>query len=276
MFDISVGFLFLWPRARPLAFAACAYFNLANSQMFNIGMFPWSMLAVMPIFSSPDWPLGLINYFTPKSKQNHKHLSQTETNTLKLHQWAKLSLLSMYMLVQLILPFAYLWLPGFNTWTNGLYGYNWDMMIHNWQHVHASVRLVEQSENQLGRTNNRVFYLDPEQLTVTNRWYHHADMVMQFAQCIKRQLHPQKTYSLYLDVWSSLNGRFSQRMYDSRQDLFRVRWSPWRHNHAWVLPLISNQRRWRDRYGPTHPHLEPEARNGSMSVYISDFKGQLL
>lgn len=271
LFDIIVGFLFLWPRARPLAFAACTFFNLANSQMFNIGMFPWSMLVVMPIFCAPNWPLRVL----AKSKQKKKPVSKTTTtSSLGCRQWTTLTLLAMYMLAQLVLPFAYLWLPGLNTWTKGLYGYNWDMMLHNWQHVHAGVRLVEQSKSKNGVINRQVFYLDPEEFTMSNRWYHHADMVMQFAQCLRRQLHSNKTYSLYLDVWSSLNGRFVQRIYNPRQDLFQVRWSPWYDNSRWVLPLISHQRRWRNRYGPIYRHLEPEARNGSMSVYIADFKGE--
>jgi len=60
-FDLIEGFLLLFDMTRPLGFLFGSFFHLMNSQMFSIGMFPWTMLATMPIFCHPDWPKKLIH-----------------------------------------------------------------------------------------------------------------------------------------------------------------------------------------------------------------------
>lgn len=86
LIDISVGFLLLSASTRKYAFLFCGAFNLMNSQIFTIGtfqlsltrfscgifehfifvrsgMFPYMMIAVMPIFCAPDWPRKLVSAF---------------------------------------------------------------------------------------------------------------------------------------------------------------------------------------------------------------------
>ena len=48
--------LLLWRRTRvPMALALVG-FHLFNAWAFSIGVFPWLMIAVLPIFFAPDWP----------------------------------------------------------------------------------------------------------------------------------------------------------------------------------------------------------------------------
>ena len=44
---------------------------------------------------------------------------------------------------------------GYNGWNNGLYGYSWDMMIHNWDTQHIKVRYIRKDTGEEG-------YLDPQ------------------------------------------------------------------------------------------------------------------
>jgi vitamin K-dependent gamma-carboxylase len=48
--------------------------------MFNIGMFPYTMLATTPLFYSNDWPKRLVNYFTKS-----KYKSSFEIKALSSH-----------------------------------------------------------------------------------------------------------------------------------------------------------------------------------------------
>ncbi len=52
----------IWRRSRPWAYVLLLVFNLVNSQLFYIGMFPWAMILLSTLFFEPDWPrrLGLI------------------------------------------------------------------------------------------------------------------------------------------------------------------------------------------------------------------------
>ena len=59
IFDLSEGFLLLFDKTRPAGLFFGSMFHLMNSQMFHIGMFPWTMLATMPFFLRSDWPRRL-------------------------------------------------------------------------------------------------------------------------------------------------------------------------------------------------------------------------
>lgn len=72
-------------------------------------------------------------------------------------------------------------LKGYNNWTNGLYGYSWDMMVHSWNTILIVVKVVD---NNTGREQ----FIDSKAWTHNDRWNKHADMCMQYAQCIKDNL----------------------------------------------------------------------------------------
>src|SRR6185436_2691185 len=51
--------LLLWRRSRPLAFAALVTFHLTTMRLFQLGMFPWIMMASSLVFLPPDGPRQL-------------------------------------------------------------------------------------------------------------------------------------------------------------------------------------------------------------------------
>lgn len=60
-FDLSEGFLLLWSKTRVLGTVLGLMFHGMNSQMFHIGMFPYAMIATIPLFYAVDWPKKLIS-----------------------------------------------------------------------------------------------------------------------------------------------------------------------------------------------------------------------
>ena len=55
-FDLTIPLWLLWKRSRPLAYLAVVGFPAATGLLFNIGMFPWVMIALTPIFFDASWP----------------------------------------------------------------------------------------------------------------------------------------------------------------------------------------------------------------------------
>lgn len=45
---------------------------------------------------------------------------------------------------------------GYNNWTNGLYGYSWDMMVHNWSTQHIRITYHDRSTGKTGFLNPEV------------------------------------------------------------------------------------------------------------------------
>ena len=46
-----------------------------------------------------------------------------------------------YVSIQLCLPWSHSITAGYNSWTQGLYGYSWDMMIHSWSTQHVVMKV---------------------------------------------------------------------------------------------------------------------------------------
>ena len=133
-----------------------------------LGMFPYVMIGVMPVFSADDWPKQLIHKLclllrvkTNERTENQKQSVEKEEMRTKMNLKKKTTLLliGVYLTIQLLLPHSHWLTKGYNTWTNGLYGYSWDMMVHNWKHIQTTVTVVDKT--------NRKFYLNPQVLNKT-------------------------------------------------------------------------------------------------------------
>lgn len=54
--DLFVGYMLFFDKTRILGTLISSSFHIMNSNMFSIGMFPYTMLATTTIFYSNDWP----------------------------------------------------------------------------------------------------------------------------------------------------------------------------------------------------------------------------
>lgn len=56
LFDLTIVGWLLWRRSRAWAYVAVVVFHLGTAMLFQIGLFPWMMIALTPIFFAPTWP----------------------------------------------------------------------------------------------------------------------------------------------------------------------------------------------------------------------------
>ena len=285
LYDLSVGFLLLFDYTRPVAIVLSLFFHGMNSQMFTIGLFPYVMLAALPIFCSTDWPkqvkqkvaqkIGWLSssldgtrfssgcIYPDSDDDDGKHRKQ---RVGKKHHLMSLFTLT-YVALQFFLPYSHFLTPGYNTWTNGLYGYSWDMMVHTWSTQHMRITYVDEETGATG-------FLKPDAWTRGHiRWSSHADMIKQYASCIQQRLksHNIQDVALYFDVWRSLNDRFQQRMFDPRVNVINAPWSPWQGT-AWLMPLLTELSNWRKKMD----EIEKDIYNSNHDVdvvFMADFPG---
>ncbi|KAK3909923.1 Vitamin K-dependent gamma-carboxylase [Frankliniella fusca] len=188
--------------------------------------------------------------------------------------------------LQLFLPYSHFITKGYNTWTNGLYGYSWDMMIHSWDTILVVVKVVE-------KDTGREHFLDPDAWVVSDRWARHADMAKQYAKCVERNLLAELGHgargggmrggggapaglgsdklAVHVDVWCSLNGRFQQRIFDPRVDLLSAPWSPFQPV-PWVMPLLNQLSPMRRRIRELEEQVQARS-NYSDALFVADFPG---
>ncbi|XP_039963538.1 vitamin K-dependent gamma-carboxylase [Bactrocera tryoni] len=189
------------------------------------------------------------------------------------------ALVLFYCALQLFLPYSHFITKGYNNWTEGLYGYSWNMMVHTYDTVLTSVKLVDNS-------NGEVHYLDPYAFTEYDRWTKHADMALQYAKCIEANIrddyarNPQASplsstnISIYFDIWCSMNGRFQQRVYDPRVDLLKAEWSPFKPT-SWSLPLLNELNYMRPKLKLMTDEVMAWS-NYSDVIFVADFPGLTL
>nr|XP_009680570.1 PREDICTED: vitamin K-dependent gamma-carboxylase [Struthio camelus australis] len=56
----------------------------------------------------------------------------------------------LYVLEQFFLPYSHFITQGYNNWTNGLYGYSWDMMVHSRFHQHVKITYRDGLTGEVG------------------------------------------------------------------------------------------------------------------------------
>ncbi|XP_036385737.1 vitamin K-dependent gamma-carboxylase [Megalops cyprinoides] len=287
--DLSAGYLLFFDATRPIAIVFVSYFHCMNSQLFSIGMFAYTMLATSPLFCYPDWPRRFFGHFpaclgailpltgpapqpstscvytqtppTPADTQEAPSVSKPSKPGYR-HKLGTLFTL-LYLSEQFFMPYSHFITQGYNNWTNGLYGYSWDMMVHSRTHQHVKITYRD------GKTGD-VGYLNPGVFTQSRRWKDHGDMLKQYATCLSRHLlhynisEPQ----IYFDIWVSINERFQQRIFDPRVDIVTADWSPFRPN-PWLMPLLVDLSPWRTKF----LEIEGSLDNQTEVVFIADFPG---
>ncbi|XP_041825213.1 vitamin K-dependent gamma-carboxylase [Melanotaenia boesemani] len=285
--DLTAGYLLFFDATRPYAFFFVSYFHCMNSQLFSIGMFSYTMLATSPLFCYPDWPRRFFGSFPsflsavlpPTSAEPQPSTScvyhkphpaeQQETPTavkaskprLKHKLGAIFTLL--YITEQFFMPYSHFITQGYNNWTNGLYGYSWDMMVHSRTHQHVKITYKDGKNGEIG-------YLNPGVFTQSRRWKDHGDMLKQYATCLNHLL-PRYNISdpeIYFDIWVSINERFQQRIFDPRVDIVKADWSPFQPN-KWLMPLLVDLSPWRTKF----QEIEGSLDNQTEIVFIADFPG---
>lgn len=269
VFDFSIAFWLIYQKTRPIATLFCAAFHLMNSRLFHIGMFPFVCLAELSLFYKANWPRTV--WSTQKS------YDEEPINSTKSSQPSKLrtSLILTYCSVQLFLPYSHFITKGYNNWVDGPYGYSWDMMINTWQTILVSVKVVDNG-------NGMVHYVEPGAFSESDRWTKYPDMTYQYAKCLEKNLRweyennkdtvlTSNNFSIYIDVWCNMNGRFQQRVINPTVDILQSNWSPF-EKPSFTLPLLSEFTSFRRTMSKISRDVFSWS-NFTNLIFIADFPG---
>ncbi|XP_075457953.1 vitamin K-dependent gamma-carboxylase isoform X2 [Ascaphus truei] len=277
--DLTAGYLLFFDVTRPLTLFFVSYFHCMNSQLFSIGMFSYTMLATSLIFCYPDWPRRLVaklpcclHRLLPPTQPpqesaecvypGRRGKGRAAAQPGLRHKLGT-AFTVLYIMEQLFLPYSHFITQGYNNWTNGLYGYSWDMMVHSRSHQHVKITYRDGITGEIG-------YLNPGVFTQTRRWKDHADMLKQYAGCLSGLMGAYNVSEpeIYFDVWVSINDRFQQRLFDPTVDIVKADWSPFRKT-PWLKPLLVDLSPWRFKFQEVESSLD----NQTDVVFIADFPG---
>lgn len=229
LLDLLIVPFLLWRRTRAAAFCVTLAFHLTNAKWFTIGVFPWLAISATTLFLSPSWPRQVVSIFrrgiTSVPVYDRKLTSQR-------NQWVVLSLVSIYLAIQVLIPFRYLLYPGNVNWTHEGHRFSWRMMLSRIE-THAFFYVTDPNSGRTAQMKPRE-YLNQTQ---ADRMGYRPDMILQFAHFLASSI-PHlgpKPLKVEARILNSLNGRKAELFVDPNVDLAA---EPRSLMHArWLLPM---------------------------------------
>ena len=235
--DLLVVPLLLWRRTRLFAFVVVVWFHLMNSELFGtIGVFPWFMIAGTTLFFSPGWP----RYFVGRCWAVLRHIQKGDDQLhpvpgtlFQLRQLTIIVLLSVYALLQLLMPFRHHLYPGNASWTWEGQRFAWRMML-NENIGRAQFHVTDPFRGT-------IWEVDPMDYLNHKQWemmIFTPDMILQFCHHIADDMRQEYgQIEVRAKVVQSLDGRKPQWLIDPTVDLAAQRRTLTAAN--WIVPLCT-------------------------------------
>ena len=239
LLDLLVVPLLLWRRTRVFAFVAAVLFNLINSVLFDIGIFPWLMLGALLIYFPPDVPRRFARAFMSSGEEvldaEPSPVSKRASSpVLSTSQKLVVGLLAAHLAVQVILPLRHYLYPGNVSWTEEGHNFSWHMKLRT--KTGEAVFIV--THPQSGQT----WTIKPEEHLKSHqvmKMITKPDLILHFAHYLA-ELKRREGYDnveVRARAMVSLNGREPQLLIDPNVDLAKeeVGLLP----APWILPLTT-------------------------------------
>jgi hypothetical protein len=235
LYDLIIPFLLFMPRFIKPAYALVILFHLATSLFFNIGMFPYIMIALTGIFFSEPFHIRLIQKLkalTGRIALEEPVLAYTPSANLKK---TVLSIMILHLVFQLCMPFRFLLYPGNLYWTEQGYRFSWRVMLME----KAGTAFFYVRDKSTGKETeiSNGDYLTPMQEKMMST---QPDMMIRYAQFLKahyEQLGIRNT-EIVAEAYVTLNGRPSRLMVDKNTDLSTQTDTYEQKN--WILPYTDH------------------------------------
>ncbi len=222
LFDLLIVPGLLWRKTRWLAFFAAIVFNFMNHHLFQIGIFPWVMLAGSVLFFDPDWPRRIFNRWPH---------GDPVPATSSRPKWVMAGL-GVYLLVQTLAPLRHWLYPGVTSWTEEGHLFSWQMKLRD-KSAEAEFFATDPATGKISKVD-LAEYLDDRQISKMST---RPDMILQMAHHLAEVYRERgmARVEIRADVSASLNGRKHQRLIDPNVDLAA---QPQTLRAAsWILPL---------------------------------------
>lgn len=233
-YDLTIPFWLVWQRTRPFAYLAVIGFHTMTALLFNIGVFPWVMIACTLIFfDGRDWRWMFAHLSIGRDASVDGQKSILITSPVVL------GLVGVFFAWQLLMPLRHWLYPGNHLWTNEGYRFAWHVMLVEKTGM-VSYR-IEDSDSGRFWIVYPDEYLTPQQ---EQQMSFQPDMIMQFAQFVGDQYSKRCDCvpAVYADTYVSLNLRPGQPIISDKVDLYLL---PWQSPH--VTPSTEGSHIWLHR-----------------------------
>lgn len=229
LFDLLIIPMLLWKRTRLFALVLALMFNIFNSIVFQIGIFPYLMIAIMVFFFPPETIRRI--FFKNKLAIGKELLFLLNARVGGKKRFITLGL-ALYFLFQLLLPLRHFLFEGNVHWTEEGHRMAWHMMLRSkWGSVDFTIKDPKTGEIWKVKPSE---HFSVDQSTEIAKL---PDMTWQCAQFLKNYYaeRGKPGVEIYANSSVSLNGGPYRPLINPNVDLAKVKWEPFKHSD-WLLP----------------------------------------
>jgi hypothetical protein len=233
--DLLVGFLLAFRRTFWFAAIIAASFHLINSRLFDIGIFPWLMMASIGLFACEDWPGRVIqSVYLGKdvAAQPVPEPAPAPGGGNGIIQ-AQLIFILCFAVVQVLIPLRRFLYQGNASWTEQGHRFSWAMKLREKRLQSFDLLVTDPKSGQSVRIDAE-HVLAPHQFSMMNS---RPDMILQFAHHVADEFEKDSGTRPVVRVKSvvSMNNRPPQDLIDPSVDLAAVKDSLM--PAPWIVPL---------------------------------------
>jgi hypothetical protein len=225
IFDLTIGFALLSRRWRSWALVPLVGFHLLNALIWNVGIFPWLMLATTVIFFEPDWPDRFLGR-RAKSQPTARSISRIAPATV--------ALVTIYLAWQIVFPLRHWAYPGSPEWHGQGAMFAWRMLAAD-QSEAVRMSVVVPGKGVVGYVKLEEYFtpLQLSRLHITPKAY------VRFAHFLREEMERNAGITdaeIHVEIERRFNERPPQRLFDPALDLARAEYHEFR-NADYILPF---------------------------------------
>ena len=233
-YDLLIPFLLFYKRTRIFAFILVVFFHVFTRVLFPIGMFPYVMIISTLIFFDSNFHKKIISFLRKRINRLLKLKNEILINEVYplLNRKISLTIVFLFLSVQLLFPFRYLTYPGELFWTEEGYRFSWRVMLIE-KMGYTNFKIVDAETNNYFYVDNQDFLTPLQEKQMSFQ----PDFILEYAHYLGDHYTKQgyKNIAVFAESYVALNGRLSQPFIDKSIDLYKEKES-WKHKN-WILPL---------------------------------------
>jgi hypothetical protein len=234
IYDLAIPFLLFYRRTRVFAFVLVVVFHVLTRILFPIGLFPFIMIVSTLIFFDSRFHKNVLRavcrFFSVAWGQFENGRKKTPVSP-GLYS-LRVTFIALFLIVQLVFPFRYLFYPGELFWTEEGFRFSWRVMLME-KAGYAQFKVADSETGHTIYVNNSDFLTTFQEKQMSFQ----PDFMLEYAHFLHDYY---KTAGLSqpivtVDSYVALNGRLSKRFINPEIDLAKQQESF--RPKTWILPF---------------------------------------
>ena len=230
-YDLAIPFLLLWKPSRSIAFIFVVIFHVLTRILFPIGMFPYIMIVSALIFFDATFHERILSFFSWLLKKI-RLFRVVKVNDLQKEKSAKIAsyVVGLFIVVQLLLPWRYVWYPKELFWTEEGYRFSWRVMLME-KAGYAQFIVKNTKTGSQFAVNNSDFLTPFQEKQMSTQ----PDFILEYAHYLGTHFKSQghQNIAVHVESYVALNGRLSQPFISPEVNLLDLE-DTFRHKD-WIL-----------------------------------------